>query len=47
MQKSLTFADRVYALAGGRIVLEAAAAEPDLPQRLKQAYFGQAVPAAI
>ena len=42
VQKSLTFADRVYAMAGGRIVLEAAAAEPDLPQRLKQAYFGQA-----
>ena len=47
VQKSLAFADRVYALAGGRIVLEAAAAEPDLPQRLKQAYFGVDVPAAV
>lgn len=41
VQKSLTFADRVYALAGGHIVLEAATTEPDLPNRLKRAYFGQ------
>jgi branched-chain amino acid transport system ATP-binding protein len=41
VQKSLGFADRVYALAGGQIVLEAATSEPDLPQRLKRAYFGQ------
>lgn len=40
VQKSLAFADRVYALAGGRIVLAAATSEPDLPQRLKRAYFG-------
>jgi branched-chain amino acid transport system ATP-binding protein len=42
VQKSLAFADRIYAMAGGRIVLEAATTEPDLAQRLKQAYFGQA-----
>jgi branched-chain amino acid transport system ATP-binding protein len=41
VQKSLTFADRLYALAGGHIVLEAVTSEPDLPHRLKQAYFGQ------
>jgi branched-chain amino acid transport system ATP-binding protein len=42
VQKSLGFADRVYAMAGGRIVLEAATDEPDLSQRLKRAYFGEA-----
>jgi len=42
VQKSLGFADRVYAMAGGQIVLEAATDEPDLPQRLKRAYFGEA-----
>ena len=42
MQKSLEFADRVYALAGGRVVLEAATSEADLPHRLKAAYFGEA-----
>ncbi len=31
--------DRVYALARGRIVLEAATSEPDLPHRLERAYF--------
>ena len=41
VQKSLAFADRLYALGGGRIVLEAATSEADLPQRLKAAYFGQ------
>jgi len=46
VQKSLAFADRVYALAGGQIVLEAATSEPDLPHRLKAAYFGQAEAAA-
>jgi branched-chain amino acid transport system ATP-binding protein len=42
VQKSLEFADRVYALAGGRVVLEAATSEADLPHRLKAAYFGEA-----
>jgi branched-chain amino acid transport system ATP-binding protein len=46
VQKSLAFADRVYVLAGGRIVLEAATSEPDLPHRVKAAYFGQAEAAA-
>ena len=41
VQKSLAFADRVYALSGGHIVLEASTSEADLPQRLKHAYFGQ------
>jgi branched-chain amino acid transport system ATP-binding protein len=41
VQKALAFADRVYALSGGRVVLEAATSEPDLPERLRAAYFGQ------
>jgi branched-chain amino acid transport system ATP-binding protein len=45
VQKSLAFADRVYALAGGRIVLEAATSEPDLAHRLKDAYFSANAPA--
>ena len=40
IEKSLAVADRVYALAQGRIVLEAQAKEPDLPHRLEQAYLG-------
>ena len=31
----------VYALAQGRVVLEAPADTPDLVHRLEQAYFGQ------
>jgi len=41
VEKALALADRVYALARGSIVLEAAADEPDLPRRLEHAYFGQ------
>jgi branched-chain amino acid transport system ATP-binding protein len=41
IEKSLAAADRVYALARGRIVLAAEANERDLPHRLEQAYFGQ------
>jgi branched-chain amino acid transport system ATP-binding protein len=41
IEKALGLADRVYALAQGAIVLEARADEPDLPNRLEQAYFGQ------
>jgi branched-chain amino acid transport system ATP-binding protein len=46
VQKSLNFADRAYVMAGGRIVLEAATSEPDLRQRLKDAYFGLSAAAA-
>ena len=41
IEKALALADRVYALARGGIVLEAAADERDLPHRLERAYFGQ------
>ena len=41
IDKALAVADRVYALAQGHIVLEAAASEPHLHQRLERAYFGQ------
>ncbi len=47
IEKALALADRVYALARGRIVLEAGAAEPDLPNRLEHAYFGQHVSSAV
>ena len=40
VEKALALADRVYALARGSIVLEAATSEADLPHRLEQAYFG-------
>src|SRR6202012_3172985 len=35
IEKALALADRVYALARGRIVLEAATTEADLPRRLE------------
>ena len=41
IEKSLGVADRVYALARGKVVLEAPAGEPGLPQRLERVYFGQ------
>jgi branched-chain amino acid transport system ATP-binding protein len=47
IEKALGVADRVYALARGRIVLEASTGEPDLPHRLEHAYFGQDVPSPI
>ena len=47
IEKALALADRVFALARGRIVLEAATSEPNLPHRLEHAYFGQDVPSAI
>jgi branched-chain amino acid transport system ATP-binding protein len=47
IEKALGVADRVYALARGRIVLEASTGEPDLPHRLEHAYFGQDVPSAL
>jgi branched-chain amino acid transport system ATP-binding protein len=40
IEKALALADRVYALARGKIVLEAPTTEHDLPRRLEQAYFG-------
>ena len=47
IEKALATADRVYALAQGRIVLEASTGETDLPHRLERAYFGQDVPTAL
>ena len=41
IEKALAAADRVCALAQGRIVLQAATTEADLPRRLERAYFGQ------
>jgi branched-chain amino acid transport system ATP-binding protein len=43
IERALTLADRVYALARGSIVLEARTDEADLPNRLKHAYFGHDV----
>lgn len=40
IEKALALASRVYALARGRIVLEASTTEPDLPHKLERAYFG-------
>ncbi len=39
IEKALAFADRVYALARGSIVLEAETSEADLPDRLEHAYL--------
>ena len=47
IEKSLRLADRIYALARGTVVLQAATSEPDLPRRLEHAYFGQDVPAGV
>jgi branched-chain amino acid transport system ATP-binding protein len=47
IEKALAVVDRVYALARGSIVLEARANEPDLPNRLEHAYFGQDVEAPL
>jgi branched-chain amino acid transport system ATP-binding protein len=44
IEKALALADRVYALARGSIVLEAATSEADLPHRLELAYFATAQP---
>ncbi len=40
VEKALAVADRAYALAQGRIVLEAPASEPGLAGRLEHAYLG-------
>jgi len=42
VEKSLAVADRVYALAQGRVVLEAPARVPGLAARLERAYLGAA-----
>jgi branched-chain amino acid transport system ATP-binding protein len=47
IEKALALADRVYALARGRIVLEAPTGDSDLPHRLERAYFGQEVASAL
>lgn len=41
VEKALALADRVYALAQGRIAMQAGAREADLPARLERAYFGE------
>jgi branched-chain amino acid transport system ATP-binding protein len=47
IEKALAVADRVVALAQGRVVLEAGADEADLPHRLEHAYFGGEVSSAL
>jgi branched-chain amino acid transport system ATP-binding protein len=47
IEKALATADRVCAIAQGRIVLVAGTAEPDLPRRLERAYFGEDVPTPL
>jgi branched-chain amino acid transport system ATP-binding protein len=47
IEKALAASDRVYALARGSIVLQARTDEPDLPNRLEHAYFGQDVSAPL
>ncbi|HEX2942583.1 MAG TPA: ABC transporter ATP-binding protein [Rhodopila sp.] len=47
IEKALRLVDRVYAMARGRIVMEAASTEPDLPHRLERAYFGQETAGAL
>ena len=44
IDKALAVSDRVYAMAQGRVVLEARADEPGLHQRLERAYFGGSAP---
>ena len=43
IEKALAVADRVYALAQGRIALESPTGDAGLAKRLEQAYFGMAV----
>ena len=47
IEKALAVSDRVYALAQGRVMLEARADEDNLPRRLERAYFGQDIPTAL
>ena len=46
IEKALAVSDRVYALAQGRLALEAPADEPGLSRRLERAYFSGAETAA-
>jgi branched-chain amino acid transport system ATP-binding protein len=41
VDKALAVADRIYALAGGKIVIEAPADEPGVAGRIEEAYFGK------
>ena len=47
VEKALRLADRVYAMAQGRVVMQAATTEANLPHRLERAYFGQDVTTAL
>ncbi len=47
VEKALGLADRVYALARGTVVMQAAADQADLPAQLEQAYFGRGVTAPL
>jgi branched-chain amino acid transport system ATP-binding protein len=47
IEKALALVDRVYALARGNIVMEAATTEADLPHRLERAYFGSDTPPIV
>jgi branched-chain amino acid transport system ATP-binding protein len=47
IEKALAVANRVYALARGRIVLAAPTSDSDLPHRLERAYFGHDVPTTL
>ncbi len=47
IEKALAAADRVVALAQGRIVLQADTSEDNLPHRLEEAYFGRGVAAPL
>jgi branched-chain amino acid transport system ATP-binding protein len=47
IEKALAVANRVYALARGRIVLAAPTSDSDLPHRLERAYFGHNVPTTL
>jgi branched-chain amino acid transport system ATP-binding protein len=47
VEKALRLADRVYAMALGKIVMEPATTERDLPHRLVRAHFGQDVASAM
>jgi branched-chain amino acid transport system ATP-binding protein len=40
VEKALATADRVYAMAKGKMTWDASTDEPDLPRRLEQAYLG-------
>jgi branched-chain amino acid transport system ATP-binding protein len=42
VEKALANSDRVYALAGGHVVLESRTGVADLPRQIEQAYFGHA-----